>query len=75
MRKYCRYCAFCINGDTYYCTAHQEVLSNVKQTTQCPDFALSELGDVDTGKQYKPRKHNVSVILNDNLEQVSFDFK
>lgn len=54
--KYCRYCAFCINGDCYYCTCHEKVLKNVNKPTSCPDFAMSELGDVDTGKPYKPRE-------------------
>lgn len=68
MRKYCRYCAFCISGDAYYCTEHKEALGNVKQVTQCPDFVLSELGDVDTGKQYKPRKRDTSITPNADLQ-------
>ena len=54
--KYCRYCAFCINGDAYYCTDHNKVLKNVDRPTNCLDFVMSELGDVDTGKPYKPRE-------------------
>lgn len=54
--KYCRYCAFCINGDCYYCTCHEKVLNRVDTPTSCPEFVMSELGDVDTGKQYKPRE-------------------
>ena len=54
--KYCRYCAFCINGDCYYCTDHDKVLTRVDKATNCADFVMSELGDVDTGKQYKPRE-------------------
>lgn len=53
--KYCRYCAFCVNGDCYYCTCHDKVLNTVDRVTSCPDFVMSELGDVDTGKPYKPR--------------------
>ena len=53
--KYCRYCAFCINGDVYYCTDRNKVLKSVDRPTSCPDFVMSELGDVDTGKLYKPR--------------------
>ena len=68
MRKYCRYCAFFIFCDAYYCTEHKEVLGNVKQVTQCPDFVLSELGDVDTGKQYKPRKRDTSITPNADLQ-------
>ena len=54
--KYCRYCAFCVSGDCYYCTEHDKVLSNISKPTNCSDFVMSELGDVDTGKPYKPRK-------------------
>lgn len=68
MRKYCRYCAFCICGDAYYCTAHNKVLYNVKHTVQCSDFVLSELGDIDTGKQYAPRKASVSATQSGDLQ-------
>lgn len=54
--KYCRYCAFCINGDCYYCTCLEKVLTNVNRPTNCEEFVMSELGDVDTGKPYKPRE-------------------
>ena len=53
--KYCRYCAFCINGDAYYCTDRDKVLNRVDRPTNCPDFVMSKLGDVDTGKHYNPR--------------------
>ena len=59
--KYCRYCVSCISGDYYYCTSHEKVLSDnqIKHSTSCQDFVLSEMGDVDTGEQYKPRiRHN-----------------
>lgn len=57
MSQYCRYCAFCMHGDAYYCGEHEEVLSEsqVKRANKCKEYAQSELGDVDTGKQYKPR--------------------
>ncbi len=59
--KYCRYCAFCINGDGYYCTRHDKELSRVDRVTSCPEFAMSELGDVDTGKPYRGREpHEVN---------------
>ena len=55
----CRYCAFCIptDVDSYYCTDHRQEMSvsKIKHTNHCPDFALSELGDVDTCNVYKPR--------------------
>ena len=67
MKQYCRHCAFCINGDCYYCTCKNKVLHNIKRVTNCTDYALSELGDVDTGKQYKPRKS----ISKTELSQIS----
>ena len=56
-KQYCRYCAFCINGDCYYCTAQERVLTpaETRRVRVCKDFALSDLGDVDSGKRYKPR--------------------
>ena len=55
-KKYCRYCAYCICGDCYYCNAFDKVLNRVDKATNCKEFVLSELGDVDTGKPYKPRE-------------------
>lgn len=54
--KYCRYCSFCFFGDVYYCSDKDKVLNRIDKPTSCNDFAMSELGDVDTGKQYKPRQ-------------------
>lgn len=54
--KYCRYCAFCISGDCYYCTCYEKILKNVNKPTTCSEFVMSELGDVDTSKPYKPRE-------------------
>lgn len=56
MKKYCRYCSFCILGDVYYCTEHEKVLNRVDRAVNCDEFNLSPLGDVETGKQYKPRE-------------------
>ncbi len=55
MANYCRYCSSCILGDVYYCTRHDKVLNRVDKATNCKDFNLSELGDVETGRQYQPR--------------------
>lgn len=57
-KKYCRYCAYCINADLYYCTEKEQVLSDkaVHRVTNCSSFELSPLGDVDTGAAYKPRQ-------------------
>lgn len=56
MKKYCRYCAHCFCGDWYYCSELDKPLKRVDVAVNCDSFALSELGDVDTGKQYKPRE-------------------
>lgn len=57
MKQYCRHCAFCFEGDGYFCSDKEKPLteSKIKKVNNCPDFALSELGDVITGKAYKPR--------------------
>lgn len=70
--KYCRYCAFCINinGDCYCCTYHEKTLHCVDRVTSCPDFVMSVLGDVDTGKPYKPREpHEVKNAV--TMQQIS----
>lgn len=69
--KYCRYCAHCTSGDAYYCTEFEKVLRNIKSAVKCPLFTLSTLGDVDTGKPYKPRK---SVAVCDDSAQLAFEW-
>ena len=56
-KQYCRYCAFCIDGDALYCTNFDKILTEaqIKRPNKCKDFALSELGDIETGKPYQPR--------------------
>lgn len=66
-KKYCRYCSFCILGDCYYCTATGKVLKRIDKALDCDDFALSELGDVETGRQYQPIKPKEK----SNTEQIS----
>ena len=53
--KYCRYCAYCISGDCFYCTCKEIELKHINKSTNCKEFVLSEMGDVETGKQYKSR--------------------
>lgn len=55
MNKYCRYCAHCFMGDWYYCSELDKPLKQVNRAVNCDSFILSEFGDVDTGKPYKPR--------------------
>ena len=60
MKQYCRYCAFCFAADDYRCSDHPKGLEphwtreQINRPNHCPNFALSDLGDVDTGKQYRP---------------------
>ncbi|MBR6030184.1 MAG: hypothetical protein IKP40_13960 [Clostridia bacterium] len=58
MKQYCRYCAFCCYGDVAYCTEFDRPMSDaqIKRANQCERFALSGLGDVETGRQYQPRE-------------------
>lgn len=62
MKQYCRYCAFCFEADQYRCSAEingQQLYMterDIKRANKCPEFELSELGDVITGRQYKPRE-------------------
>lgn len=61
-RQYCRYCAFCFDADEFRCSNHpegKELRMTRKQVTRenhCPNFALSDLGDVETGKEYRPQE-------------------
>lgn len=61
MKQYCRYCAFCFEADDYRCSNHPKgkqphwTEEQIKRPNKCPNFALSDLGDVITGKQYRPR--------------------
>lgn len=70
MKQYCRYCAFCINGDGYYCTDRERPLNRVDTVTTCESFAPSRMGDVDTGRQYRPRKKKI--CRKSNEMQINF---
>lgn len=64
IKQYCRYCAFCFQADEdeFRCSAEingQQLYMterDIKRANKCPEFKLSELGDVITGRQYKPRE-------------------
>ena len=73
--KYCRYCAFCISGDCYYCTCLDKVLNRVDKATNCKDYTMSELGDVDTGKPYIPHIPRMKVGSSiEDTQQIRFVF-
>lgn len=58
MKQYFRYCAWLCYGDVPYCTAKKMVKTDasIRTANLCPEFALSDLGDVETGRMYQPRK-------------------
>ena len=58
MKQYCRYCAFCFEGDCYCCSALNKTLGDkqIKRPNKCKEFAMLN-EDVITGKEYKPREH------------------
>lgn len=57
MKQYCRYCCWLTIGDCYYCQINDEVMSTaqIRRPNRCPSFELSVMGDIETGKQYRPR--------------------
>ena len=69
-KQYCRYCAFLCYGDAPYCTDHDKVMSEstIKSVNHCSDFALSDLGDVETGRMYRPRKERVKTGLEGQIK-------
>ncbi len=71
MRQYCRYCAFCFEGDVFYCADKDMVLSEdkIKRANKCKEFAFVNV-DVITGKEYKP--HNISELAKN---QIKFDWR
>ena len=65
MKQYCRYCSWLCYGDVPYCTLKELVKTDasIRTVTTCPEFALSPLGDVESGKMYHPReKHKEDVL-------------
>lgn len=60
-KQYCRYCAYCFEADDYRCSNHPKgkephwSRDQINRENNCPNFQLSVLGDVETGKPYRPR--------------------
>ena len=77
MKQYCRYCAVCFDGGDYRCSNHPKGKQphwgeeQIKRVNHCKNFALSDLGDVITGKQYKPRTRKPKTEK-ESFEQLSF---
>ena len=82
MNQYCRYCVFCFDiCDIYGCSNHpdgKEPIMSRKQINRknnCPNFALSNLGDVETGKPYRPlnKARITSLTKSDKEKQITID--
>lgn len=80
MKQYCRYCAFCFDADEYRCSNHPEgkqlrmTRAQINRANTCPNFALSDLGDVETGKPYRAREFPYRKHEKREYEQLSLDF-
>lgn len=62
MKQYCRYCSHCFQADEdeFRCSDHPKEKQphwsrlQINRENHCPNFALSDLGDAETGKSYRP---------------------
>ena len=78
--QYCRYCAFCFEADDFRCSNHPKdeqphwTANQISRVNHCPNFALSDMGDVITGRPYKPRtgKPLKAYDGSEELEQLAF---
>ena len=63
MKQYCRYCGNCIEGDCFYCTEKEKVLSDssITRPNNCKDYGYCGI-DLITGKDHviKERKEKVN---------------
>lgn len=57
MKQYCRYCGSCFEGDAFYCSALEKVLSesSLKRANNCPEYGDCGI-DVITGKKHVERR-------------------
>ena len=67
MRQYCRYCAFCFEGDGFHCSDKGIELSEgkIKHANKCKEFSFLN-ADVITGKEYKP--HTISELAKNQIK-------
>lgn len=57
MKQYCRYCGYCVYGDTPYCEAKKQTMTEtyIKRVNSCKDYSFCNI-DVINGGDYTPRK-------------------
>ena len=79
MKQYCRYCVFCFEADDFRCSNHPRKLhphwnsEQINRENHCQNFALSDLGDVETGKQYNPRQKKIRRKTTKDGEQLKME--
>lgn len=77
MRQSCRYCSYCFAADDYRCSNHPDGKQphwseqDIKRENHCKNFALSDMGCVINGRQYKPREKKKDTEK-DSFEQLTF---
>ena len=80
MKQYCRYCAFCFEADDFRCSNHPKgeephwTRAQINRENHCPNFALTDLGDVETGRPYKPVGERKKPRPKPNYEQMKINF-
>lgn len=76
MKQYCRYCAFCFEGDVFYCSVKEIVLSEnkIKRANKCKEFAFINI-DVISGEEYKPHIRQKVEPLISELEKNQIKFE
>ena len=72
MKQYCRYCSWLCYGDAPYCMLKEIVKTDasIRSANLCPEFALSVLGDVKSGKMYNPREKRKEDISEGQIRMV-----
>lgn len=76
-RQYCRYCAFCFEADDFRCSNHPDgdephwTREQINRPNTCPNFQLSDLGDVENGRPYTPRENRPRKKADDDAAQIS----
>lgn len=67
MKQYCRYCGSCFEGDAFYCSAMEKIISEstLKRANNCPEYVDCGI-DVITGKERSARNARARVPKTDN---------
>lgn len=74
MHRYCKYCAYCCEGDVYYCTKRQKVLTEpaLKRTTSCPYYAYCAI-NIITGKAHSMKTIRRQIKEDNGSEQLRLE--